>query len=169
MGIKAGWALGYEKATGLKQAEQTKMTEEVNKYKQFAGVTFTNIGWSPVFKDEKLYTFVHSEEVKVDPEILARTVTSIRRVLERNIDIQEAPFGDWVEIVVKAVDAGKNTTPEEYARHISKENGCTRPPRESIWIGQQREFRINEGTRCDLKITIRLKKDKRYSEQAKSA
>lgn len=98
------------------------MTEEVNKYKQFKAIVCTNIGWSPRFKDEKLYTFDHPEELQVDPEILARTVTSIRRVLERNIDIQGGSFGDWVEIVVKAVDTGKNTTAEEYARKIAQDN-----------------------------------------------
>lgn len=104
-----------------------------------------------MFKDQKLYTFDHPEELKVDPEILARAATSIRRVLERNIEIQGAPFGDWVEIIAKAVDSATNTTAEEYARQIKKENGWMRALRESIWIGQQRGFRINEGKRGDLK------------------
>ena len=110
----------------------------------------------PTFKDEKLYTFELPQELKVDSEIFAKTVTPIRRGLERNKDIWGAPFGDWVEIVVKAVDAGKNRTAEEYARQIAKDNGWTRAPRESFWIGQKRGFNIIEGKRCDLKVTIRL-------------
>lgn len=53
--------------------------------------------------------------------------------------------------------AGKNTTAEEYAKRITKDNGWTRATSESIWIGQERGFRINEGKRCYVKITIRLK------------
>ena len=169
VGIKGGWAPGYEKETGSKLKEKTRMTEEVNKYKQFQGMSCTNIGWSPTFKDEKLYSFEYPEELQVDAEIFARTVTSIRRVPERNKDIWGAPFGDWTEVVVKAVDAGKNRTAEEYAGQIARENEWTRAPRESFWIGQKRDFSINEEKRCDLKTTIRLKEGETLPDTSKES
>ena len=110
--------------------------------------------WSPVFGDDKLHTFEHPEELQVYPETFAKTVITTRRVLKRNVDIWGAPFGDWVEIVVKAAE---NTTAKEYARQIAKDNEWTRALRESWWIGQQQEFKINEVKRCDVQITIRWK------------
>lgn len=58
---------------------------------------------------------------------------------------------------MKAVDAGKGIMADEYAKHIGKDDGWTGAPRESIWIEQERSFRIHEEKRCDLKIMIRLK------------
>ena len=72
-------------------------------------------------------------------------VVSKRRVVERTPDIRGALFGDWVETIVKRVDAGRNTTVEEYANRIAKDNGGTRAPREALWTGQERGFRTNEG------------------------
>ena len=51
------------------------------------------------------------KERKTDREILA---TSTRRVIEKTPEISGAPFGDWLEVLVNKVDAGKNTMAEAY-------------------------------------------------------
>ena len=156
VGTKGGWTLKYDKDPGSKVKEKKKMTEVLGRYKQFEGIKCTNIGWRPEYPKEKLYTFEVADRANTDP---GKTVVSVRSVVEKDLQITAAPFGDWVELVVKAVDAGKNTTAEDYANRIVGDNSwiCARAPREAIWLGQERGFSINEGKRCDRKITIRTK------------
>ena len=99
----------------------------------------------------------------------AKTVASVRRVVEKDAQITAAPFGGWVEIMVKAIDGGKNMLAEECDNKITKDNRWTRASREALWIGQERGFSVNEGKRCDMKMTIGLKKEESLPSKSKES
>ena len=145
------------------------MTEDLEKYKQFKGIECRNIGWRAEFLKEKLYTFEIRKENKTGLEILARITTSTRRIMEKTLDITGAPFGDWGELIVKAVDAWNSSIVEDYANRTARDNAWTRAPREAIWIGQECDFTISEEERCDLKLTIRVKEGKALPDRSKDS
>ena len=120
VGTKGGWTPQYDRDPSSKVGEKKQMTQAMEEYKQFKGIRCTNIGWRAEFPKEKLYTFEIPERNMTDPEILARVVISTRRVVEKTLEITGAPFGDWVEVIVKGVNAGKNSTSEDYANRIAK-------------------------------------------------